>query len=44
MCPDKYATTTGKKPEQIRKPGSNGALTAASFKVAAKTARKPRRA
>ena len=44
MYPDKYATTTGKKPEQMRKPATKCAPTAASFRAAARTARKPRRA
>lgn len=32
----------GKKPERMRKVGSKGAPTAAAFKAAAKTAKKPK--
>ena len=32
----------GKTPERMRKPGSKGAPTAAAFKAAAKTAKKPK--
>lgn len=31
----------GKTPEKMRKPGTKGAPTAAAFKAAAKTAKKP---
>jgi hypothetical protein len=34
----------GKTPERMRKPGTKGAPTAASFKAAAKTAKKPSKA
>ena len=40
----KAQKAAGKKPERMRKPGTKGAPTAASFRAAAKTARKPRRA
>jgi hypothetical protein len=33
----------GKTPERMRKPGTKGAPTAAAFRAAAKTARKPKR-
>ena len=32
----------GETPERMRKPGSKGAPTAAAFKAAAKTAKKPK--
>ena len=40
----KAQKAAGKKPERMRKPGTKGAPTAASFRAAAKTARKPKRA
>ena len=41
----KRQKAAGKTPEKMRKPGSKGAPTAASFRKAAKTAKKrPRRA
>ena len=40
----KAQKAAGKKPERMRRPGTKGAPTAASFRAAAKTARKPKRA
>jgi cysteine sulfinate desulfinase/cysteine desulfurase-like protein len=36
----KAQKAAGKTPEKMRKPGTNGAPTAAAFKAAAKTAKK----
>jgi len=39
----KAQKSRGETPERMRKPGSKGAPTAAAFKAAAKTAKKPKK-